>query len=106
MSPESYPDYPAKPVRPDEIIATRINTFPDEVFIAVNGLIAERLHGQYATFTINALRKRMEVLGLDKQEIKEKGWDRIGSIYEQNGWKVYYHSPSMDDSDFRAILHI
>lgn len=100
MSPESQPNYPNKPIRPDEVLATKAETFPEEVFIAVNGLIAERLRGQYAKLTIRALRKRMIELGLDKQEIEERGWDRVGAVYEQAGWEVSFHSPGYDDRDF------
>lgn len=101
MSPETHPTYPNRPLRPDEVLATKAETFPEEVYIAVNGLIAERLHGQYAQFTIKALRKRMIELGLDKQEISDRGWDRVGSIYESAGWNVNYCYPSSDDdSDY------
>lgn len=99
MSPEQ-PNYPTQPIRPNEVLAVKRETLPGEVFVAVNGLIAERLQGQYARITINGLMKRMEELGLEKQEIKERGWHKVGSVYEEAGWNVSYHSPSGDDLDF------
>jgi hypothetical protein len=102
MAPEAGPDYPNRPIRPEEVLATKAETFPDEVYIAVNGLIAEQLHGQYARLTVKALVKRMEELGLDGKEVKRRGWDRVGAIYKQAGWDVTYHYPSWydDDRDF------
>ncbi len=97
MPPESNRNYPNRPLKPNEVLTTQMETFPEEAFIAVNGLIAERLNGQYAKFTIKALRKRMVELGLDQEEIKTRGWDRVGSIYKSNGWDVNYHYPASDD---------
>ncbi len=100
MSPEAAPNYPNKPIRPDEILSIKAETFPEEVFIAVNGLIIERMHGQYARFTVKALRRRMEELGLDRQDITERNYDRVGAVYQQAGWDVSYHSPSYEDRDY------
>src|SRR4051812_4515043 len=100
MSPEQQSRYPNRPLKPAELLEAKLETFPDEVFIAVNGLIAERLQGQYARFSVKALHKRMVELGLNKKEVQEKGWDNIGSIYKQEGWDVTYHSSSDDDFDF------
>lgn len=100
MSPENMANYPSEPIRPGEVLAIKTETFPEEVFIAVNGLITERLSGQYASFTIKALKKRMEDLGLDRDEINERRWDQVGSVYQELGWDVSLHSPSMDDYDF------
>lgn len=100
MSPETSPNYPSAPIRPEDVLAVKMESFPDEVFIAVNGLIAERLQGQYAHITQKDIRQRMEELGLDKAEAKRRGWDDVGAIYQQAGWGVSYHSPGMDDNDY------
>lgn len=98
MSLENQPNYPNQPLRPDEVLSVKAETFPQEVYIAVNGLLAERLHGQFAQISIKGLIARMEQLGLDKKEIVERGWDRVGAVYKQAGWDVDYHAPSMDDA--------
>jgi len=100
MSPEVQPEYPAKPMTPHEVVSVKAESLPDEVFIAVNGLIAERLSGTYARFTVKALQKRMVELGLDGKEIRERNWDRVGSVYKQAGWKVNYFSPHAESLDF------
>ncbi len=100
MSPERQPNYPAQPLRPAEVLAAKVETIPDEAFIAMNGLITERLHGEFARVTVKALIGRMVELGLDRKEIKQRGWDRLGSIYKEAGWEVTYNSPSMDDNDY------
>jgi hypothetical protein len=100
MSPESQPRYPSQPIRPNEVLSVKQDTFPEEVFIAVNGLIAERLHGQYARISVKGLMRRMEQLGLDREEAKERGWSKVGGVYKAAGWDVTYHSPSGDDLDF------
>lgn len=97
MPQESLPNYPNRPLRPEEVLSVKAETFPEEVYIAVNGLLAERLHGQYAQISIKGLINRMVQLGLDKKEIKERGWEKVGAVYEQAGWNVDYHGPSMDD---------
>lgn len=100
MSPEFEPNYPAQPITPDEVLKVKAETLPEEVFIAVNGLIAERLHGQYAKFSVKALVKRMTELGLEEEEINKRNWNRIGSIYQNAGWDVSFRSPGLDDNDF------
>jgi hypothetical protein len=100
MSAEVRLNYPSKPLQPQEVLAVKAETFPEEVYIAVNGLIAERLSGQIATFTIKALKSRIVELGLDKAEIEERGWHKVGAIYKQAGWNVHLHYPSEDDRDF------
>lgn len=106
MSHEINHQYPNRPLGPEELLATQMETLPEEVFMAVNGLIAERLRGKYARFTVNALRKRMTELGLDQDEIVERGWDRIGSIYKSAGWEVRYNTPASDDDiDFEPYYY-
>ena len=97
MAPEQHPSYPHRPMRPEEVHGVQMETFPEEVFVAVNGLIAERRLGELSRFTVKALRERMVELGLDQKEIGQRGWDRIGAIYQQAGWEVSYHSPSAWD---------
>lgn len=67
------------------------------MFIAVNGLIAEKMVGRYAKVPVTELIGRMVTLGLDKKEIKKRGWSNIGSLYEKAGWDVSYSSLSWDD---------
>ncbi len=100
MSPEARSNYPSEPMRPGEVLSIKAETFPEEVFIAVNGLITERLHGQYAQFTVKALVSRMEELGLEKSEVKKRGWDKVGAVYKQAGWDVHYSYPGSDDRDY------
>ncbi len=105
MGPEIQPNYPTTPIAPANILEVRAETLPEEVYIAVNGLIAEKLHGQIARFTIKALTKRMVELGLDENEIKQRNWTRIGSVYKEMGWKVQYIYPSEDDRDFDSYYY-
>jgi len=97
MSPENQPHYPNRPIVPEDVLRVRAESFPDEVYVAVNGLIAERLQGQYALISVKGLVQRMVELGLDRKEIKEKGWDKVGAVYKQAGWKVEYIGQSIDD---------
>jgi len=96
MSPETGPNYPTHPIRPEEVLATKIESFPEEVFIAVNGLIAECLVGQRARIERKTIIKRLVELGLDGTEAEKRGWDRVGAIYKQAGWDVSYNYPSLD----------
>ncbi len=100
MKPESAPNYPAVPISPDEVLGVKAESFPEEVYIAVNGLIAERIQGQYARFTVKALVKRMVALGLEETEVRQRNWQQVGAIYQKAGWEVSYRSPGMDDNDF------
>ncbi len=96
MSPEIAPHYPNKPISPAEVLSTKAESFPEEVYIAVNGLITECMQGQYAKFTVKALTKRMEELGLNGKEIRERNWHQVGAVYEQAGWEVHYHYPDSE----------
>lgn len=93
MSPKAINEFPGRVLSPSELVAERGQHFPDEVFVAVNGLIAERLEGQYADITLKALANRMVKLGLKRADIRKNNWDQVGSIYKSAGWDVKYYSP-------------
>jgi hypothetical protein len=100
MPPNTEPRYPARVMSPDEVLDVKAETLPDEVYIAVNGLIAESLSGQYANVTITALRKRLRDMGLSTKEVRERSWDQVGAVYKKAGWDVSVHYPGEDSNDF------
>lgn len=94
-----------KPITPDTVTEYKLKSIPDEVFEAVNELIALK-------FTIRGQRvivKQQEIIDLVRKKLypdAEEGvkgrfdfnWLNFEKVYEEAGWTVKYDKPAYNES--------
>ena len=92
-----------KPITPKEIEAYR--QIPDEIFVAVNSLIAEKFNGNYATVKVNEIIARLDLqkMGTNRNTVITK-YLNIENHYRNAGWEVEYDQPSYGDDDFESYF--
>jgi hypothetical protein len=93
-----------KPIKPEEILEKKAETIPDEMFQAINELIALKWNGSSAVFRQEDLiLKYFEITG---QSNLERNREVIFSnhmldfedIYRKEGWQVHYDKPAYNES--------
>lgn len=88
-----------KPIRPAEVIETRIASLPDGVIEAWNELIVQNFSGNSATVyqdeATNHIANKMQC---SKQEVYNKHWLDIEEVYRKVGWLVKYDKPGYNES--------
>lgn len=88
-----------KPISPNEVVAQKLATFPDEVIETWNQLIAKKFDGSN-TVKINQ-DEIVEALaaanGVDRKTVFFMGWLYIEDLYRRAGWSVKYEKPSYDE---------
>lgn len=100
------------PFTPQEARESNVSSIPEAIINAVNKLLAEKI-GLNKSVTL----KQDDILelagaGVDnrefRQQIFDKGWLNIESLYAKYGWKVTYDKPAYCESypatfTFRAV---
>jgi hypothetical protein len=93
-----------KPIKPEEILERKAETIPDEMFQAINELIALKWNGSSATFRQDDLiEKYFEITGQsnlesNRQVLFNKHLLDFEDIYRKEGWHVYYNKPAYNES--------
>lgn len=87
------------PVSPDEVVAAKLATIPDEVIAVFNRLIAENMGaGGRATVTLKAAKEALAAAGVNVREAFEHGWFDIEQVYRAVGWGVVFDKPGFNES--------
>lgn len=86
------------PLRPDQLLAEKVEIIPDEVFTVFNGLIAENARRGEATVKQFDAVGRLVEMGFDRREIYDKKWLDIEDIYRAVGWTVVYDRPGYNET--------
>jgi hypothetical protein len=89
-----------KPITPSQARKSKICKIPSVVIKAVNNLIATNLKGDTATVLLKDIVKEVRRLNPEMTStlLYENGWLDFESIFEKNGWKVYYDRPGYCES--------
>jgi hypothetical protein len=87
------------PISPDEVVAAKANSIPDEVFDVVNELIAEKWSGRYALVLQRDIVARLKAYPkFEDVDFAAKGWLDFEPIYRQKGWGVEYDKPGYNET--------
>ena len=91
------------PIKPRELLSAK--KIPEEVYEALNELIAEDFNGIEATVRQSCVIARIldKMPFATKQEIFSGRWLNIEKDYRDNGWKVVYDKPAYDET-FEAFF--
>ena len=82
-----------RPIKPEDIVAAKKKTFPNEVLSSFNELIAKNWDGHSATIKQNEVVALMVEKGLRREQIFDNGWLDVEDAYRAAGWKVEYDKP-------------
>lgn len=93
------------PIRPKQAKERKNASIPDFVVESFNELIAEHLSGGYALIKQAEILHRIcskvsELSGevITPQQVLDKGWTDIESLFRKAGWKVTYDKPGYNES--------
>jgi hypothetical protein len=84
------------PITPGDVAAGAAGAVPDFVLQAFNELLAQKARNGSARITQNEVIERIISLSptpLPRQQIFDKNWLDVESIYRAAGWKVRYDKP-------------
>jgi hypothetical protein len=98
MTPERVES--VKPIRPEEVIKRREQSFPPQAIESFNELIAQNCEKGHSSVLQKDVVALMIKNGLNEKEIYEKKWLNVEEIYKKNGWDVEYRKPDYGDNDF------
>lgn len=91
-----------QPITPQEVVDKKLESIPDEVILAFNGLIAKKFNGSSATIkqneAINAILTLTEDERIGRQEIFDNHWLDVEDIYRKIGWDVEFDNPGYNES--------
>lgn len=94
------------PIKPKEVQAKRLASFPEEVFEAFNEMIEQEWNGHSANFTLQSvgrlalqkLKATGEHRGLTFQGMCDKGWMDVEPAYRKAGWSVEFDKPGYNET--------
>lgn len=87
-----------KPISPSEVCKQRDFNIPGEVIDIFNELIVEKFDGKTAVVhQDSAIKLITERLGVKSEEIYDKHWLEVESIFRNCGWKVSYDKPAYNE---------
>lgn len=93
-----------KPTTPSEVLQSKQESIPDEVFQAVNEMITKKWDGYSATFRQEDLMAHyFSIVGggeldSDRQKVYDNHWFDFEEIYRKAGWSVEYDRPGYNES--------
>lgn len=84
-----------KPIKPEQVNSdSKSSSFPDEVIEAFNELIVKNMRNNssmiYQKDVVNLIASK---LSISKQKVYDEEYLDVESLYEKQGWKVYYDKP-------------
>ncbi len=86
------------PIRPSEVAAAKAATLPKEVIDIFNQLITEYWDGNRAKILQkHVVAAIIEKMSCNRQDVFDRGWLNVESVYRLYGWKVYYVKSDYDD---------
>lgn len=89
-----------QPIAPHEVADKKLETIPDAVIRAFNGLLTKKYNGYDATIkqeeAIMAIRAEDETIS--RQEIFDNHWLDVEDIYRSIGWDVTFDKPGYNES--------
>lgn len=86
------------PITPAEAKKAKATHIPEAVIEAFNELIAENYDEGEATFTHDAVVKRIiKKLKVTSMTVASKGWLDVESLFEEQGWEVDYDKVDYND---------
>lgn len=93
-----------KPIRPGEVTGLKQQQIPDYVIEAFNECISRAYSGGiavvYQDSVIEAILHRARKAGVEllRQELFDRRYLDVESIFEKAGWKVTYDKPGYNES--------
>ena len=90
-----------KPLTPKEAVKAKLDMIPDFVIEAFNSCIVKNM-GVYGTSKFKLCEVIEQILNTPnvnttRQELVDNKWLDVEKIYRDNGWKVIYDSPDIDE---------
>lgn len=91
-----------KPIRPEDVPASKARALPDFVIEAVNRLITKEFVGGSATVqqedVINAILEACDGEEVTRKNIFDSGWLNFEDAYQDAGWEVEYDKPGFNET--------
>lgn len=93
----------AKPITPHEIDSAKAKVIPPMVIEAFNDLIALNWDGQSAVVSQKEVVESILIrcgdsTPMTSQDVMDKGYLNIETLYENAGWEVKYDKPGFNES--------
>ena len=93
-----------KAIRPEEIKSVWAENIPDVVIEIFNKKIVKNFNGSRATVKQNDVVKEIvDALNISRQDVFDKRFLEIETIFEAAGWKVKYDKPGYNE-DYDAFF--
>lgn len=92
------PEIKRGPMSPAELMERQTQQIPDEVYIAFNALISQRIMNGRATVLQNEVMSVLERQGMNRREVFKNHWLDVEESYREKGWKVEYDKPGYNES--------
>lgn len=88
-----------EPIRPDEVVAKKSSSMPDEVITVFNELIAEKWNGHSSTILQSEAAECIAgVLDITTSQVYDRKLLDVEDIFRAIGWKVIYDKPGYCES--------
>ena len=87
-----------KPVTPEKAWEEVGKNLPNEVVQAFNECLVESFDGKSSVVIQKDVVDRMISKGLSKEDIYNKGWLNVESLYRSAGWMVDYDRPGYNEA--------
>jgi hypothetical protein len=87
------------PIRPQDVVSTKLTIFPDKVIETWNKMIATHYSGKSSHISQREIVDKLaDVMNVNETEILKRGWLDIEDIYRKVGWKVDYDKPGFNET--------
>lgn len=88
-----------KPITPKEAQKSLTTNIPDYVIAGFNTMIASRLEGKTARFTLKeVVALIVKTSGVTEAELYAKKHLNVESLYRKAGWSAVYDQPAYNES--------
>lgn len=95
----------AEPIGPDEVVAVKTESIPEEVFETFNELIARHYNGDQAVIyqddVMDILMKKLSRTTHTADDVYRNHWLDVEDSYRAKGWSVHYDRPGFGET-YRA----
>ena len=89
----------ANPIRPEDIVDSKVKYLPDAVIDVFNRLIAVHYSNGSANIKQNIIVAALiEALGIERQAIFDNHYLDVEDVYRASGWNVEYDKPAYNES--------
>ena len=88
-----------KPLRPNQVVKAKAQSFPDGVIKAFNDLIVANWDGRKAVILLGDAVKEIALkMNVERTEVTKNRWLDIEDVFRAAGWNVKYDQPGYNES--------